>query len=56
MEEKLITPAFEILPESFEIPHLQKMFTKEQLAQKLFEFGLSNGVSLRDTVKFINTL
>lgn len=31
---------FEILPQSFEIPQLQKMFTKEQLTQKLLEFGL----------------
>lgn len=46
---------FEILLESFEIPNLQLMFTKEQVTQLILKFGLENKVSLRETLDFINT-
>lgn len=46
---------FEILSESFEIPNLQLMFTKEQVTQLILKFGLENKVSLRETLDFINT-
>lgn len=46
---------FEILTESFEIPNLQLMFTKEQVTQLILKFGLENKVSLRETLDFINT-
>ena len=48
-------PNFEILKDSFEMPHLQMMFTKEQVTQILLKFGLENKVSLRNVLEYINT-